>query len=74
MDLDQQHYKLLADFENCFADGAPSLIDCDSLKVTGKVKFAADVICRGKVEFVNKSAETKTVASGIYSNEVRQVA
>jgi len=73
VDLDQQHYKLLADFENCFAAGAPSLIDCDSLKVTGKMKFAAGVICRGKVELVNESAETKVVASGIYCNEVRRV-
>jgi len=70
VDLDQQHYKLLADFENCFAEGAPSLIDCDSVKVTGRMKFASGVVCRGKVEFTNGSADISTVASGIYSNQV----
>jgi UDP-N-acetylglucosamine pyrophosphorylase len=73
VDLDQQHYKLLADFENCFAAGAPSLIDCDSLKVSGKMKFAAGVVCRGKVEFVNGSAQARPVAAGVYADEVRQL-
>lgn len=66
VDLDAEHYKLVPDFEECFAQGAPSLIACDVLKVSGRVKFAAGVICQGKVEFSNASPETKTVVSGTY--------
>jgi uncharacterized protein YaiE (UPF0345 family) len=49
------------------------LIECDVLKVTGKVKFAPGVVCRGKVEFANAAAETKTVAAGTYHNERREI-
>jgi hypothetical protein len=73
VDLDQKHYKLMADFESCFAAGVPSLIECDALKVTGKLEFAPGVVCRGQVEFTNSSAETKTVAAGTYSNERREI-
>ena len=67
VDLDQQHYKLLADFERYFADCAPSLVGCDSLTVHGPVRFAAGVVCEGKVEIVNvSSSEIKTLAPGVY--------
>ncbi len=68
IDLDPQHYKLLAGFERCFAEGMPSLLDCDSVKVTGEVHFAPGVVCHSKVEFVNPSAEPKTVPVGNYTN------
>jgi len=32
------------------------------------VKFAAGVVCRGKVEFVNPAAEPRTVPQGNYAN------
>jgi UDP-N-acetylglucosamine pyrophosphorylase len=73
VDLDQQHYKLMADFESCFPAGAPSLIECDALKVTGRVAFAPGVVCRGRVEFRNESKEAKTVAAGCYTNESREL-
>jgi UDP-N-acetylglucosamine pyrophosphorylase len=73
IDLDPRHYKLLADFENCFGNGAPSLVACDSLKVVGKVNFAGGVVCRGKVEFVNASPDPKTVPAGTYVEESVQV-
>jgi len=50
-----------------FAEGAPSLIECESLKVVGKVKFEARVVCAGKVEFVNQSEELKSVTTGRYA-------
>jgi UTP--glucose-1-phosphate uridylyltransferase len=49
IDLDDEHYKLLRDFEARFADGAPSLIACDRLTVEGDVRFGADVVVRGAV-------------------------
>jgi UTP--glucose-1-phosphate uridylyltransferase len=49
VDLDDDHYKLLADFEARFPSGAPSLVDCERLTVQGDVEFGADVVVRGAV-------------------------
>ena len=54
IDLDNKHYKLLADFEAAFPHGAPSLVNCESLKVTGKKIFPANLVLAGKVEFSEK--------------------
>ncbi len=66
VELDPRHYKVFADFEKCFARGIPSLVTCNALKVSGKVIFAAGVVCEGKVEFCNPSPETKTIDAGSY--------
>lgn len=66
IDLDAQHYKLMRDFERHFGHGPPSLIHCDSLKVTGPLAFAPGVVCQGDVEFINDHAEPKTVPPGTY--------
>ncbi|MGE5635811.1 MAG: UTP--glucose-1-phosphate uridylyltransferase [Nocardioidaceae bacterium] len=50
VELDPDHFKLLADFEARFPEGAPSLIDCERLSVRGDVRFGRDVVCRGRVE------------------------
>jgi len=68
LDLDSRHYKLLPDFESCFPAGVPSLLECYSIKISGRVHFAAGVTCRGKVEFSNPTTETKTVPPGNYTN------
>ena len=47
-------HKLLADFEAAFPHGAPSLVKCESLKVTGKKVFPANLVLEGKVEFTEK--------------------
>ena len=49
VDLDSDHYKLVADFDARFAQGAPSLVACDALRVVGDVTFGADVVVRGEV-------------------------
>jgi UTP--glucose-1-phosphate uridylyltransferase len=49
VDLDDEHYKLLADFEERFPAGAPSLVACERLTVEGDVEFGADVVVRGAV-------------------------
>lgn len=66
IDLDAQHYKLMRDFERHFAQGVPSLVNCESLKVRGPLDFGAGVVCEGQVEFVNEAAEPKTVPPGTY--------
>jgi UTP--glucose-1-phosphate uridylyltransferase len=49
VDLDDEHYKLLRDFEARFAAGAPSLVGAERLAVEGDVEFGHDVVVRGRV-------------------------
>jgi len=49
IDLDDEHYKLLPDFERRFPDGSPSLIGCERLSVAGDVRFGGGVVVRGTV-------------------------
>jgi UTP--glucose-1-phosphate uridylyltransferase len=49
VDLDDDYYKLLRDFDARFPDGAPSLVACRHLAVEGDVTFGAGVIVRGTV-------------------------
>ncbi|MCI0746883.1 MAG: UTP--glucose-1-phosphate uridylyltransferase [Verrucomicrobia subdivision 3 bacterium] len=62
-------YKMLPEFDEAFAEGVPSLIGCDALKVTGKLRFLPGIQCRGSVEFHNGSAEMRTVPARAYQNE-----
>jgi UTP--glucose-1-phosphate uridylyltransferase len=50
VDLDPDHFKLVADFEPRVAAGAPSLRACDRLVVRGDVTFGAGIVVRGDVE------------------------
>ena len=49
IDLDDRFYRRVGDFEERFANGAPSLVECRSLTVVGDVAFGADVVVRGDV-------------------------
>jgi UTP--glucose-1-phosphate uridylyltransferase len=49
VDLDDDYYKLLRDFDARFPDGAPSLVRCEHLAVEGDVTFGAGVVVRGSV-------------------------
>src|SRR4051794_29312997 len=49
IDLDDDHYKRLRDFEARFPHGAPSLVECERLSVEGDVTFGRDVVVRGTV-------------------------
>jgi UTP--glucose-1-phosphate uridylyltransferase len=49
VDLDDEHFKLLPDFEARFPAGAPSLVACERLAVRGDVRFGADVVVRGAI-------------------------
>jgi len=67
------HYKMLPEFDEAFGNAVSSLIGCDSLKITGKLRFSPGVICKGAVEFVNASGEVRVVAPGMYSNQRFQI-
>ena len=49
VELDPEHFKLVHDFDDRFAAGAPSLVGCERLTVEGDVSFGADVVVRGTV-------------------------
>jgi UTP--glucose-1-phosphate uridylyltransferase len=49
VDLDDDYYKLLRDFDAHFPAGAPSLVQCERLAVEGDVTFGAGVVVRGAV-------------------------
>ena len=49
VDLDDDHFKLLRDFDARFPEGAPSLVACERLSVEGDVTFGAGVVVRGTV-------------------------
>ena len=49
VELDDAHYKLLADFDDRFPAGPPSLAGADKLTVAGDVTFGRDVMVRGTV-------------------------
>jgi UTP--glucose-1-phosphate uridylyltransferase len=49
VDLDDDYYKLLRDFDARFPAGAPSLVACERLAVEGDVTFGGGVVVRGSV-------------------------
>ena len=49
VDLDDEHYKLLRDFDARFPAGAPSLVACSRIAVEGDVRFGRGVVVRGSV-------------------------
>ena len=65
VDLDGEHYKLVADFEARFPDGVPSLVKATALRVQGDWTFGRDVQVIGDVTLAADGPEgTDTVAPG----------
>jgi UTP--glucose-1-phosphate uridylyltransferase len=63
--LDPDLYKLLADFEERFANGPPSLVGCRRLTVNGDVRFGRDVVVRGEVTVEGpRYVDDRTVLEG----------
>merc|ERR1719158_632523 len=56
-------YKFVDAMDTLIPNGVPSLIDCTSMKIEGKMEFAVGVIVKGDVTFVNKGDAMKTVAA-----------
>jgi UTP--glucose-1-phosphate uridylyltransferase len=48
VDLDDDHFKLLRDFDAHFPEGPPSLAEAERLEVAGDVTFGRDVKVRGR--------------------------
>lgn len=62
--LDDCYYKLIDDARVRFPHGAPSLIDCTALRVTGDVRFGRDVRVRGDVTIEHDGDEPLWIEDG----------
>src|SRR4051812_9102274 len=64
IDLDDEHFKLLGDFEARFPAGAPSLVACERLRVSGDVRFGAGVVVRGSVSVEHDGDDQLQIEDG----------
>jgi len=53
--LDPKEYKLIHQMEAKFAQGVPSLIDCQRLEIKGNFKFGKNIVMKGSVKLINNS-------------------
>ena len=64
INLDSDHYKKIDQLDEHFPNGAPSLINAESLTIQGEVFFGKNVTCNGAVEIINTSGEPKYITDG----------
>lgn len=64
VDLDPRFYGGIDDLQARFAHGAPSLRECELLRIRGDHYFGADVVVRGAVELVSDSPEPVQIPAG----------
>ncbi|MEA2478202.1 MAG: UTP--glucose-phosphate uridylyltransferase [Thermoleophilaceae bacterium] len=64
VDLDDDFYKLLRDFEERFSAGPPSLVGCERLIVRGDVRFGSGVVVRGSVTVSAGDDGRRTIDDG----------
>jgi UTP--glucose-1-phosphate uridylyltransferase len=63
--LDPSYFKRIADFEQRFPHGPPSLRECRRFVVRGDVGFGARIVARGRVE-VCADVPDDTLLTGVY--------
>ena len=64
VDLDDEYYKLLRDFDARFSGGPPSLVACERLTVVGDVAFGRGVVVRGSVRVANDGGDQLRIDDG----------
>jgi UTP--glucose-1-phosphate uridylyltransferase len=70
--LDPAFFKKIDQFDRRFADGAPSLVACESLTVQGDVFFEAPVTVKGKATVIGRTDSPCRVRAGtVLSGELR---
>jgi UTP--glucose-1-phosphate uridylyltransferase len=62
IDLDPQYYRFIDRFERRFPFGAPSLVDCESLRVKGDVRFGSGVALKGRVTLHNDNSDALVIS------------
>ena len=64
IDLDPLYYGKIDDLDQRFAEGIPSLVECDSLIIEGDVLFEKDVKIRGSVAIKNSGSTQAIIKAG----------
>ena len=64
INLDNNFYKNIDDLQARFPQGAPDLLNCKSLTITGDVKFESDVKLIGDVVINNDSDQQMVIEAG----------
>lgn len=67
--LDPAYYTRIDDFEQRFAQGAPSLLDCEALTVKGDIFFEKDVVIKGSVRLYNPKPKAVVIPAGTVIEE-----
>jgi UTP--glucose-1-phosphate uridylyltransferase len=63
--LDPKFYGKIDNFDQRFADGVPSLVDCYALTIEGDVKFEKDTVIKGSVVIKNTQLSQAVVKEGM---------
>jgi UTP--glucose-1-phosphate uridylyltransferase len=64
IDLDKDYYKRIDQLKERFINGAPSLVDCESLSITGNVYFGKGIVVKGNVTIANQSKRKAYIPDG----------
>jgi len=60
--LDPRYYMMVTDLEEHFTSGPPSLVNCKTFRVEGRIQFGKNVIIRGETQLVNQSEKPVVIA------------
>jgi UTP--glucose-1-phosphate uridylyltransferase len=64
VDLDPTYYKLVDNLEARFLHGAPSLLNCQRLSITGDISFGRNVTVQGQINLRNDSDQQISIEDG----------
>jgi UTP--glucose-1-phosphate uridylyltransferase len=64
IDLDERYYKRIDQLRERFTYGAPSLVDCKSLRVKGNVYFGRGISIKEDVNIINSSSHKVFIPDG----------
>jgi UTP--glucose-1-phosphate uridylyltransferase len=63
--LDRRYYRFVSQLEERFPYGAPSLLQCASLRIDGDVRFGTGIVCRGSVQLRAGEGQVLEIADDI---------
>jgi UDP-N-acetylglucosamine pyrophosphorylase len=69
IELDEEHYKIMSQFEEAFGEQVPSLLATEKLSVKGPIMCGEKVSVSGVVSVVNASAERQVWPTGEYQDQ-----
>jgi len=65
INLDDRYYKKIDQLKERFAQGTPSLIDCNSLRVEGNIHFGSGIAIKGDVNIISPSSRKVFIPDGM---------